>query len=136
MVKFSMALFICLYCISRLKGKEWGKPFIYLAGCLAVGTLWGTITQGLGYSLNGHDSAAMRGEWSILSNDKTIRPAFMEISWWGWKKRGPFPVRVTDSSMEDDPTFEYLKDGKWITIKVQNYEDGDGEYDNRGFHEY
>jgi hypothetical protein len=136
MVTFSMALFICLYCISRLKGKEWGKPFIYLAGCLAVGTLWGTITQGLGYSLNGHDSAAMRGEWSILSNDKTIRPAFMEISWWGWKKCGPFPVRVSDSSVEDNPTFEYLKDGKWIRIEFQNYDDADGQYDNRGFHEY
>jgi hypothetical protein len=86
--------------------------------------------------LNGDDSAAIRGEWSILKNDKSIRPAFMEISWWGWKKRGPFPVRVSDSSMEDDPTFEYLKDGKWITIEVQNYDDADGQYDNRGFHEY
>jgi hypothetical protein len=38
--------------------------------------------------------------------------------------------------VEDNPTFEYLKDGKWIRIEFQNYDDADGQYDNRGFHEY
>lgn len=131
-----MALFICLYCVARATEKEWAKAFIFLAALLAVPTVWSSLTEGKDYSLNRSDSAAMRGEWGIISDGKSIRPAFIEISWWGWKKLGPFPVRVSDSSIEDDPTFEYLKDGKWIRIEVQNYEDPEGEYDNHGFHRY
>jgi hypothetical protein len=131
-----MSLSLLIYGVAKSYGKDWAKVFFVFAALLAAGVLLSSFTAGFNYRIKGSGSAPMRGAWSVLSNGSTMSPGFMEISWWGWKKEGPFQVRLSKYSTEDSPAFEYYKNGEWLPIDADEENYVSGETDNRGFHEY
>jgi hypothetical protein len=129
-------LSLLIYGVAKSYGKDWAKVFFVLSALLAAGVVLSSFTAGFNYRIKSSQSAPMRGAWSVLSNGRTMSPGFVEISWWGWKKDGPFPVRLSKNSTEDSPAFEYFKNGEWLQIDADNEDYVSGETDNRGFHEY
>jgi len=102
---------------------------------LSLAICWSTIKElGNDYEIDADFTSCNSGmivpiNQETVSTNENFKFGFVEVSWWGWKKRGPYPVRF------DGTRCVYLHPQRgWTGVTVREIDEyRSGDWDNRGF---